>query len=43
MLCVQEGKIPKLDKILDDSDEEIEPDKEIEVNSLLTYSGFYAP
>jgi hypothetical protein len=27
----QEGKVPKLDKILDDSDDEVVPDKEIQV------------
>jgi len=32
----QEGKIPKLDKILDDSDEEVLPDKEIQVCTLLS-------
>ncbi len=29
--CAQEGKIPKLDEILEDSDEEPEPDAVIEV------------
>lgn len=29
--CMQEGKIPKLDEILDDSDEEPEPDAVIEI------------
>ena len=30
-LFLQEGKVPKLDKILEDSDEEILPDQEIQV------------